>query len=129
METNPSGILSYTTASNRLSTSFSEMPEYLSMPMIVSDFSTGGGYQDGSYKSDVTINTLYIPNLISLSNSDKKKFIAERKKQGVKSVDGKVSRTINELYKLKKLKRQNFKAKGNIKALKKKLANDNYEGD
>ena len=94
----------------------------------MSSISTGGGDQDGSYKSDGTINTGYISNWRSLSNSEKKKVIAKRKKQGVKLVYGKGSKTGNELDKTKELKKQNPRFKRNIKALKKKVTNSNYEG-
>ena len=95
----------------------------------MSSVSTGNGYQDGTYKADRIINTRYILNWISLSDSYKKKFISERKKQGVKLGDGKVSNTGNDLDKLKELKKQNTKFKSRIKALKKKVKNDNDDGD
>ena len=88
--------------------------------MSVSAVSTVGGDQDGSYKSDGTINTGYIHNCIFLSNVNKKEVIHERKKQGVKLGDGKGSKTVNELDKLKELKKKNPKFKRNIKSLKKK---------
>ena len=41
--------------------------------------STGSGYQEGVYKDDGNINTGYIHNWRSLSNTYKKTFISERK--------------------------------------------------
>ena len=85
-------------------------------------------YQDGSYKAGVTINTGYIPTCRSLSNEDKKKFISERKNHGVKLGDWKGNKTGNELDRFKELKKQNSRFKRNIKALKKKVTNNNDEG-
>ena len=95
----------------------------------MSDVSTGGGDQDGAYKSDVTINNGYIPNWRYLSNSEKNKVIDKRNKQGLKVGDEKGSNNTNELDKIKYLKKKNSKLKRNIKALKKKVTNDNDEGD
>ena len=67
----------------------------------VIDVSTGSGDQYIAYKYDGTINTGYTPNRRLLLNSHKKKVINERNKKGVKLRDGKVSKTINELYKIK----------------------------
>ena len=39
---------------------------------------TGGGDQDGVYKAEITINAIYIPDWILLSNADKKKVITEK---------------------------------------------------
>ena len=101
MATNPSGKVSYTTASNNLITAVSELPEYLSRNMSVSDVIIGGGDQEGDYKADGTINTGYIHNWGSLSNAYKIKDIPERKKQGVKLGDWKRSNTVNELDNIK----------------------------
>ena len=90
---------------------------------------TGGVDQDGTYKAVGTINTGYIPNWISLSNSDKKKVISKRRKQGVKLGHGKGSNTGNELNKLKELKKKNSKFKRKFKAIKKKAPKENNEGD
>ena len=50
----------------------------------MSAVSTVGGDQDGSYKSDGTINTGYIHNCIFLSNVNKKEVIHEKKEAGSK---------------------------------------------
>ena len=97
--------------------------------MSVSDESTGGRDQDGSYKADGTINTGYIPNCTSLSNEDNKKVIYERNKLGVKLVDGKGSKNGNELDKLKELKKKKIMFKRSIITLKRNIINDNDEGD
>ena len=69
MTTNPSRTVKYTTAANHLSTAVSEFPSYVSMNMSVSAVSTGGGDQYSAYKRCGTINTVYIPNWVSLSNA------------------------------------------------------------
>ena len=61
-------------------------------------------------------------------NSHKKKVIAERKKQGLKLGDSKVSRTGNELDKIKELKKKHSNLKSGIKSLKNKVTNYNDEG-
>ena len=81
MATKPSVAVSYTTASNDLSIYFSELPEYVSINRSVSAVSTGGGDQKGDKKSEGAINTGYIPNWISLLNTDKKKVIYESKRR------------------------------------------------
>ena len=98
------------------------------MNRSVSAVSTGGKDQDGAYKSDGTINTVYIHNCRYLSNVNNKKFIAERKNQGVKVGDGKWSKTGNDLDKIKEFKKQKSKFKWKIKALKKNITNDNDGG-
>ena len=118
METNPSGAVLYTTSENNLSPSISEFTEYVYMNRSASYVSTGGGDQEVTYKSDITINTGYISNWILLSNEDKKKFIAERKKQRVRLENRKGSKTGNELDTIEDLKNQNYKFKKNIKPLK-----------
>ena len=90
---------------------------------------TWGGDQDGDYKSDININKWYSYNWILLLNADKKKVISKRRKQRVKVGDVKGSKTGNEINKIKKLKRQNSKLKRKIKALNKKVTNDNDEWD
>ena len=99
------------------------------MKRSVSAVSTWGGDQDGAYKADGTINTGYISNWRQLSNEDKKKVLSERKKQGVKLVDGKVIKTWNELDNIKELKEKKSNFKTNTKSLKKKVTNKNDEGD
>ena len=91
--------------------------------------STGSGDQYGALKYDRNINTGYIPNLGSFSNAYKKKIIAERNNQGLKLGNGKGSKTGNKLDKLKELKKKNSKFKRKIKELKKKVTNNNDEGD
>ena len=103
METNPSGTVSYTTESNNLSTTVSEFPSYVSRNIIVSAVNTGGGEQDGAYKSERIIDTGYIPNWRPGSNAYKNKVIAERNKKGVKLGDRKGIKTGNELDSLKEL--------------------------
>ena len=125
IETNSLGTVSYTTSSNNLSTSIFDLPEYLFRNRSVSDVSTGGGVQDGYYKYYGTVNTGNIPNCRYLPNEDKNKVIDERNKQGVKLGDGRGSNTGNELYKIKELKKQNTMFKRSIKALNKKVTNDN----
>ena len=78
--TNLSGTVSYTTAANHLSTSVSDILQYISSNRSVSDVITVGEDQDSAYTADGTISTRYIPDYISLSNTDKKKVISERKK-------------------------------------------------
>ena len=95
----------------------------------MSAISTVGGDQDGAYKDEGTINTGYIPNRRYLLNADRKKFISEIKKQGVKLGDGKGSKTGNEIDKIKELNKKNPKFKRKIKVPKKKVTNDNGEGD
>ena len=95
----------------------------------MSAVSTGGGNQDYAYKTDGTINTGYISNWISLSNTDKKIVISERKNQGVKLWYGKGIHTGNNLDNIKELKKEKFKYKSNIKSIKKMFINDNAEGD
>ena len=128
METNLSGTLSYTTTANHLSTTVSELPEYVNINRSVSAVSTVGGDQYGAYTADGPISTEYIPNWRSLSKADKKKFIAERKRQGVKLGDGNRSKTGNDMDDIKELKKKNLNFKKKIKALKKKVTNNNDEG-
>ena len=60
--TNPSDTVSYTTVANHWSTNVSEFPEYVPRNRIVSAVSKQGGDQDGAYKADGTIDTVYIHN-------------------------------------------------------------------
>ena len=125
IETNSLGTVSYTTSSNNLSTSIFDLPEHVFRKRSVSDVSTGGGVQDGYYKYDGTVNTGHIPNCRYLPNEDKNKVIDERNKQGVKLGDGRGSNTGNELYKINELKKKNTMFKRSIKALNKKVTNEN----
>ena len=120
--------MSYTTTANHLSTTVSEFPEYVNRNRSVSAVSTVGGYQYGAYTADGSISTGYIPNWRSLSKAEKKKFISERKKQGVKLGDGNGIKTGNDLDDIKELKKQNPKFKKKIKELKQKVTNHNDEG-
>ena len=52
MESNPSGNVSYTIASNHVSTTVSYLPSYVSRNWSVSAVSTGVGDQHDAYKSD-----------------------------------------------------------------------------
>ena len=129
METNPSGTILYTTADNHLITDVFEFPEYVSRNRSVSAVSTGGGDKEGAYKFDVNISTACIPNCRYLSYSDKKHVIDESKNKGVKLGDWKGSKTGNEQDNIKELNKKKSKFKRNIKSLKKKVTNNNDEGD
>ena len=129
METNSSRTVTCTTSANHFITAASEFPSYVSRKRSFSAVSTGGGYQYCAYKYDGTINTVYIPNWGSLSNADKKKVFSERKKKGVKLWDWKGSKSGNNIDNLKELEKQNYKFKSKIKLLKKKVTNNNDEGD
>ena len=129
METNPSGTVSYTTDSNSLITAVSELQEYIFSNRSVSAVNTGDGDQDGAYKADRNINTGYIPNQSSLSNTYNRKVITERTKQIAKLGDGNGSKTGNDLDNLKEINQQNSKFKSKIKALNEKVINENNEGD
>ena len=107
MTTNKSGTVSYNTAENNLNIAVFELPKYVYRNISVSAVITGSGEQEVAYKADGTTNTGYITNWRYLSNEDKKKVSYESKKQRVKLGDGKGSKTGNEIYKLKKLNKQN----------------------
>ena len=83
METNRPRTVSYTASANNLITYVSELLEHLHGGRSVSSVSTGGGDQDGAYKSDGNVNTRYITNWRSVLSLDTKNFIAERNNQGV----------------------------------------------
>ena len=123
-ETNSSGKVSYNTAANCLNKAFSKFPSYLLSNSIVSYFSTGSGYQEYVWKACGTLNTGHTPNWKTVFNTDKKKVIPKRNSQGVKLVGRKVRKTGNELDNIIELKNHNPKFKSNIKALKKKVAQD-----
>ena len=99
--------------------------------MSVSAVSTGGGYQEGDYKANGTINTGHIANFRYLQNTYMKKVITERKTQGLKLGDGKGNKTENKLDKINDLKKYNYKLKRNIKALNREVTqkNDDDEGE
>ena len=78
-------------------------------------------------KSGGTINTGYIPYWGSLYNTDKKKVISERKKQGVKLGGCKLSKNGKELDNLKEFKNYMFKSK--ITSLNNNVKNGNDEGN
>ena len=70
--------ISYTVAANHLSTTTSELPEYIAnnarnvSGVQVGDGTKGGG---GIYNGDVSINTGHIPSWKSLSLKDQKLVI------------------------------------------------------
>ena len=68
--------------------------------------STVGVYQGSAHKSDGTINTGYIPNWRSFSNSEKNNFFSERNNQGVKLEGGKGNKAANDLDNLRELKKK-----------------------
>ena len=116
-------------SSKSLNKAFSKFPSYLFNNSIVSYLITVSGYQEDVWKACGTIKTGHTPNWKVVFNADKKKFIPERNSQGVKLVGRKGRKTGNELDNIKELKNQNSKFKSNIKALKKRVTNDNDEGD
>lgn len=129
-------VITYTMAANHLSAAVSELPEYLARSRNiagVSSSSSGGNVDaDGAYNADGSIKTGYIPNWRSLSNDDKKKVIAERKRLGINS-NGKSGSSTNNTddvsrdNTIKQLRAQNKKQKRRIKSLKRSSTSKDKE--
>ena len=90
----------------------------------MSAVSTGGEYQEDVYKADGTINIEYIPNWIYFLEIKKNKVIDERNNQRVKLGHKNGNNNGNELDRINELKKKSFKFIRNIKALKKKVAQE-----
>lgn len=138
--------ITYTMAANHLSTAVSEFPEYIAKNRSIAGVSKTGDDdgEDGSasiYNADGTINTGYIPNYRSLSQSDRDKVDAERKRLGISRPSGKKgkgsggrgggsSMSPGDSNRLKQLSKQNRKYKRTIKSLKRsKATNDDSSDD
>ena len=74
--------ITYTMAANHLSTSVSELPEFIAKNRNISALGTGGSGQgqdngEGIHNSDGSIRTGFITNWNSLSKEDRNKVFAE----------------------------------------------------
>lgn len=135
--------VTYTMAANHLSTAVSELPEYIAKNRNVSGVGTHQGNSsddsNGIYNHDGTIKTGHIPNWRSLSEADRNKVKAERKKLCItkagNSSGANDSSSKADANRLKQLSAQNKKMKRQIKALKRSNkkssgnSNDDSDGD
>jgi hypothetical protein len=120
--------ITYTMASNHLSTAVSELPEYIAKNRNVSSLNKGQTPRTGNsaiYNGDGSIITGHIPSWRSLSSDDRAIVMNERKRLGIQSKKGNnahKSRNKNssssDANRLKQLQDQNKKYKRQIKAMK-----------
>ena len=119
-------VVTYTQCANHIATAVSELPEYVSKNRNISGVTTEqgtSGDSSGIHKPDGSINTGHIPNWRNLTQADRDKVFAERKRLGLskgKSSAGKGARRSSnaEENRLKQLTNQNKKYKRQIKAFK-----------
>ena len=120
-------------AANHLSTSVSELPEFIAKNRNISALGTGGSGQgqdngEGIHNSDGSIRTGFITNWNSLSKEDRNKVFAERKRvKGRRpGKDGTPKDSTNSAVanRLKQLVEQNKKQKRQIQALKRSTPSD-----
>ena len=119
--------VSYVRAANHLSTSLSELPEYVAAGRRgLSLVKTSEKGSDAIYNKDGSIILGFIPSWNKLSCTDKAIVQAERKKIGVKGPKGGgPHKSATESNRLKQLENQNKKYRRAIKSLKsKKIAAD-----
>lgn len=125
--------ITYTMAANHLSTSVSELPEFIAKNRNISALGTGGSGQgqdngEGIHNSDGSIRTGFITNWNSLSKEDRNKVFAERKRvKGRRpGKDGTPKDSTNSAVanRLKQLVEQNKKQKRQIQALKRSTPSD-----
>jgi hypothetical protein len=120
--------ITYTMASNHLSTAVSELPEYIAKNRNISSLNKGQSPRTGNsaiYNGDGSIITGHIPTWRSLSNDDRAIVMNERKRlgiQGKKGNNANKSRNRNtsssDANRMKQLQEQNHKYKRQIKAMK-----------
>jgi hypothetical protein len=133
--------ITYTQAANHISTSVSELPEFLSKNRNISGLYTDKPGSDGKkgdpaiYNDDGSINTGHIPTWRNLTPADRSIVHAERKRLGVgKNKGNRKSGNDNasNANRAKQLSEQNKKYKRQIRALKRTsatAANDENESD
>ena len=132
--TSPPGSITYSTVSNHLSTSVSQLPEFIARGRNVSATTTEGT-DDGKlscYKDDGTlILDQYLPDWQTYPDDVKKNILSERARLGVKlGRGGRGNRNYGtNLSELSKLKKENSKFKRTIKALKKLSNSEDAKDD
>ena len=119
--------MSYVRAANHLSTSLSELPEYIAAGRRgLSLVKTSEKGSDAIYNKDGSIILGFIPSWNKLSRTDKAIVQAERKKIGVKGPKGGgPHKSATESNRLKQLENQNKKYRRAIKSLKSKKIDEN----
>ena len=119
-------VITYSRAANHLSTSLSELPDYISRGRRgLAVVHTKGS--SAIYNADGSIITGHIPTWSSLSKGDRDIVKNERKKQGIKGPKGggpSKSNTSADTNRMKQLAAQNKKYKRAIKALKSSSSDD-----
>ena len=117
--TSPTGTITYSTVCNHLSTSVSQLPEFISKGRNVSFVETQDETSLSCYTKDGTlIIDQFLPDWQSYPDGVKKKILSERRRLGIQlGRGGHHNQTGNS--KLNKLKKDNEKFKRKIKALQK----------
>ena len=124
--TEPPGTVTYTTVANHISTTVSELPDYVARNRSVSSLSSGS---TSIYNADGTINTGHHPNWLKLSPDDRKKVNDERSRLGLgknknKNKRSPTNRDANIDNTIKQLKAANALHKRKIASLKKESSDE-----
>ena len=132
--TSPPGSITYSTVCNHLSTSVSQLPEFIARSRNVSSTATEIT-DDGKlscYKDDRTlILDQYLPDWMTYPDDVKKTILSERSRLGVKlGRGGRGNRNYGtNQSELSKIKKENSKFKRTIKALKKLTNSEDTKDD
>ena len=130
--------ITYTMAANHLSTAVSELPEYVAKNQNISAANAKGSDPSSEkassaiYNPDGSVITGHIPSWRSLSQSDREKVLAERKRLGIKGGRGGKNAKGGDKAssnRLKQLTEQNNKYRRQIKALKRSQSKDDDKSD